>query len=218
MRHFTRIWVMTVMIGTFMLALAGVGEGASALGRRTFRATDDNNRNFATLESSGQLETIFALTSSLTVMTDLDLDSIQNGPRLEVTVDLSKLTTGFADRNATVFSRTFLDFGAATNLSFRLVSFERSRNWVLNNEQRVEVTGVGELTLGGKTANVAMDLLLTRLEQNEITKGRLPGDLLHIVGTFNFRLSDFDIRIPQEALLKLNDLVRIHFDAFGTNQ
>jgi hypothetical protein len=89
---------------------------------------------------------------------------------------------------------------------------------VLNNEHRVEVTGVGELTLGGKTANVAMDLLLTRLEQNEITKGRLPGDLLHIVGTFNFRLSDFDIRIPQEALLKLNDLVRIHFDAFATNQ
>jgi polyisoprenoid-binding protein YceI len=218
MRHFTRMWVMAVMVSTFMLTLAGVSEGASALGRRTFRATDDNNRNFATLESSGQLETIFALTSSLTITTDIDLDSIQNGPRMEMTVDLGKLTTGFADRNATVFSRTFLDFGAAANLSFRLVSFERSRSWVLNNEQRVEVTGVGELTLGGKTANVAMDLLLTRLEQNEITKGRLPGDLLHIVGTFNFRLSDFDIRIPQEALLKLNDLVRIHFDAFATNQ
>jgi len=218
MRQFTRIWVMAVMVSTLLLALVGTSEGAGALGRRTFRATDDNNRNFVTLESSGQLETLFALTSSLTVMTDLNLDSIQDTPRLEMTVDLGKLTTGFADRNNTVFSRTFLDFGAATNLSFRLTSFERSRNWVLNNEQRIEVTGVGELTLGGKTANVAMDLFLTRLEQNEITKGRLPGDLLHMVGTFNFRLSDFGIRIPPEALLKLNDLVKIHFDAFATNQ
>ncbi len=218
MRQFTRIWVMAVMVSTLLLALVGASAGASALGRRTFRATDDNNRNFVTLESSGQLETLFALTSSLTLMTDLNLDSIQDAPRLEMTVDLSKLTTGFADRNSTVFSRTFLDFGAATSMSFRLTSFERSRSSVLTNEQRIEVTGVGELTMGGKTTNVAMNLFLTRLEQNEITKGRLPGDLLRMVGTFNFRLSDFGIRIPQEALLKLNDLVKIHFDAFATNQ
>lgn len=218
MRQFTRIWVMAVMVGTLLLTLVGTTADASMFGRRTFRATDDNNRNFVTLESSGQLETLFALTSSLTLITDLNLDSIQDAPRLEMTVDLSKLTTGFADRNSIVFSRTFLDFGAATNMSFRLTSFEKSRSSVLNDEQRIEVTGVGELTLGGKTANVAMDLFLTRLEQNEITKGRLPGDLLHIVGTFNFRLSDFGIRIPQEALLKLNDLVKIRFDAFATNQ
>jgi polyisoprenoid-binding protein YceI len=218
MKQFMRIWVMVVMVSTLLLALVGTSEGASALGRRTFRASDDNNRNFVTLESSGQLETLFALTSSLTLMTDLSLDSIQDAPRLEMTVELSKLTTGFADRNSTVFSRTFLDFGAATNMSFRLTSFERSRSSVLTNEQRIEVTGVGELTMGGKTANVAVNLFLTRLEQNEITKGRLPGDLLHMVGTFNFHLSDFGIRIPQEALLKLNDLVKIHFDAFATNQ
>jgi polyisoprenoid-binding protein YceI len=216
MRQFTRIGVMAVMVGTLLLTLVSTSEGA--LGRRTFRATDDNNRNFATLESSGQLETIFALTSSLTLMTDLSLDSIQDAPRLEMTVDLSKLTTGYTDRNSTVFSRTFLDFGTATSMSFRLTSFERSRSSALSNEQRLEVTGVGELTMGGKTANVVLNLFLTRLEQNEITKGRLPGDLLHMVGTFNFRLSDFGIRIPQEALLKLNDLVKIHFDAFATNQ
>jgi polyisoprenoid-binding protein YceI len=218
MRQFTRIWVMAVMVSMFLLGLVGTSVGASALGRRTFRATDDNNRNFVTLESSAQLETIFALTSSLTLMTDLNLDSIQDAPRLEMTVDLSKLTTGFADRNSTIFSRTFLDFGAATNMSFRLTSFEISRVSVLTDEQRVEVIGVGELTMGGKTANVVINLSLTRLEQNEITKGRLPGDLLHMVGNFNFRLSDFGVRIPPEALLKLNDLVKIHFDAFATNQ
>jgi polyisoprenoid-binding protein YceI len=217
MRQFMRIWVMAVMVGTFLFALVSPGEGSS-LGRRTFRATDDNNRNFVTLESSGQLETLFALTSSLTIMTDLNLDSIQDVPQLEMTVDLTKLTTGFTDRNSTVFSRTFLDFGAATNMGFRLTSFEKSRMSVLSNEQRIEVTGVGELTMGGKTASVVINLFLTRLEQNEITKGRLPGDLLHVVGTFNFRLSDFGIRIPPEALLKLNDLVKIHVDAFATNQ
>jgi polyisoprenoid-binding protein YceI len=213
-----RMWVMVVMVSTLLLTLVSTSMGAGALGRRTFRATDDNNRNFVTLESSGQLETLFSLTSSLTITTDLNLDSIQDAPRLEMTVDLSKLTTGFADRNSTVFSRTFLDFGAATNLSFRLTGFEKSRSSVLINEQRIEVTGTGELTLGGKTVNIAMDLFLTRLEQNGITRGRLPGDLLHMVGTFNFRLSDFGIRIPQEALLKLNDLIKIQFDAFATNQ
>jgi len=218
MRQFTRIWVMAVIIGSLLLGLVSASQGAGMLGRRTFRATDDNNRNFVTLESSGQLETVFALTSALTLTTDLNLDSIQDAPRLDMTIDLSKLTTGFADRNSTVFSRTFLDFGAAANMSFHLTGFEKSRNWVLTNDQRVEVTGVGELSLGGKTVNVAIDLYLTRLEENEITRGRLPGDLLHMVGTFNFRLSEFGIRIPQEALLKLNDVVKMRVDAFSTTQ
>jgi polyisoprenoid-binding protein YceI len=209
---------MAVMVSTLLLTLVASVQAASPVGRRTFRATDDNNRNFATMESAGQLETVFALTSAITLMTDISCDSIQDAPRMEFTIDLSKLTTGFADRNSTVFSRTFLDFGSSPVASFHLTSLERSRLWILNNEQRIEVTGIGELTLGAKKANVAVDLFLTRLEQNEITKGRMPGDLLHVVGTFNFHLANFGIQIPQEALLKLNDLVKIHFDAFATTQ
>lgn len=217
MRQSTKIWVLTMLAGTLLLALFSSAQ-ASSFGRRTFRANEDNNRNFVTFESAGQLETVFALTSALNLMTDLNLDTIQDAPRMELTIDLGKLTTGYADRNSTVFSPTFLNFGSATTATFQLASFERSRNWVLNNEQRVEVTGVGKLLIGGKEANVAIELNLTRLEQNEITKGRMPGDLLHVVGNMNFRLSDFGIKIPAEALLKLNDLVRIHLDAFATTQ
>jgi polyisoprenoid-binding protein YceI len=218
MRHSMRIWVMTLMVGTLLMALFCTAQGAGTLGRRTFRATDDNNRNFVTMESPGQLETVFALTSALTLMTDMNLDSIPDAPRMEITVDFSKMTTGYADRNMTVFSNNFLSIGSAGIASFQLTNFERSRNWVLNNEQRVEVTGVGQLTIGGKTGNVVLELNLTRLEQNEITKGRLPGDLLHVIGNMTFRLSAFGIKIPQEALLKVNDLVKLHIDAFATNQ
>jgi polyisoprenoid-binding protein YceI len=201
-----------------LLTMFSTGGAAGVQGRRTFRATGDNNRNFVSLESNGQLETVFALTSALTVIADVRLDTIQETPSLELTVDLSQLTTGYQDRNAAVFSRTFLDFGAASSATFRLLGFEKSKNWVLNNEQRVEVTGTGELTMGGKTKAVAIDLFLTYLEANEITRGRLPGDLLHLAGSMNFHLSDFGIRIPAEGLLKVNDLIRLHFDIFASTQ
>ncbi len=68
------------------------------------------------------------------------------------------------------------------------------------------------------TDTVAVDLALRYLEQNDVTRGRLPGDLLHMTGSFSFRLSDFRIRIPQEALLRLNDQVRIRFDLFASTQ
>ncbi len=217
MRQVSKFWVM-VLMGVTLLAFVSSNDAAGATGRRSFRATDDNNRNFVTIESDGQLQTVLALTTALTAQAEVRLDTIQDAPKLELTVDLTKLTTGYADRNSVVFSRTLLDLSTANTMTFHLLQFERSRNWALNNEQRIEVTGTGELTMAGKTNAVAIDLFVTYLEQNEVTKGRLPGDLVHLVGNFNFKLSDFGIRIPQEALLMLNDLVRVHFDIFASTQ
>jgi polyisoprenoid-binding protein YceI len=191
---------------------------AGVYGRKTFRGTGDNNRNFAVVESDAQLQTTISITSAVTAMADVRLDSIQDGAAMEIGIDLTKLTTGFADRDAQVFSRTFLDFSAKGTATFRLIEFNRSRNWILNNEQRVEVDGIGALTIGGKTDTVAVTLALTHLQQNEITKGRLPGDLLHLNGAFTFRLSDFGIQIPPEALLLLDDAIKVRFDIFATTQ
>jgi polyisoprenoid-binding protein YceI len=218
MRQFSRVWVTVVLAGFLFLVFVSTSDAAGVFGRKSFRANEDNNRNFVTIESDGQLETVLSLTTALTTQVDVRLDTIQDGPKLDFTVDLSKLTTGYSDRNSAVFSPTFLNLGAANNMSFRLIGFEKSKNWTLNNEQRIEVAGTGELTMGGKTKTVAIDVFLTYLQENDVTKGRLPGDLLHLVGNFNFRLSEFDIRIPQEALLKLNDLVRVHFDVFASSQ
>ena len=213
-----QIRYLTSALAACLLLLTHFSLNAAMYGRKTFRGSGDGNRNVAIVESAAQLQSTWSVTSALTTQADLSLDSVQDNPSLEVTVDLTKLTTGFADRDPQVFSRSFLDFASTGSATFKLVNLNRSRTWVLNNEQKEEFSGIGELRLGSMADTVAISLNLTYLQQNDLTRGRMAGDLLHMVGDMSFRLSRLGIKIPQEALLKLDDVIRLRFDAFASTQ
>ncbi len=181
----------------FVFAAAAISQTGM---RKMFRGNGDNNRNFVTLENNGQLQSTLAMTSSFDISADIRIDSIQDGAALELNVQLGSLTTGNSTYDMEVFSSRFIDWKGASTANFRLLDLAISRNYALENEKAVPASGRGVLTIGSVSDTVGVDLSIRYLAANDVTRGRLPGDLLHLNGSINFRLSEFGIVIPQEAL------------------
>ncbi len=186
--------------------------------RKMFRGNGDNNRNFVTMENNGQLQSTLAMTSSFDISADIRIDSIQDGAAMELNVQLGSLTTGNSTYDIEVFSSRFIDWKGASTANFRLLDLAISRNYALENEKAVPASGRGVLTIGSVSDTVGVDLSIRYLAANDVTRGRLPGDLLHLNGSINFRLSEFGIVIPQEALLRLDDRVKLRFDVYTSTQ
>lgn len=199
----------------FVFAAAAVSQTGM---RKMFRGNGDNNRNFVVMENSGQLQSTLAMTSSFDISADVRIDSIQDGAALELNVQLGSLTTGNSTYDMEVFSSRFIDWKGAGTANFRLLDLAISRNYALENEKAVPASGRGVLTIGSVSDTVGVDLQIRYLAANDVTRGRLPGDLLHLNGSINFRLSEFGIVIPQEALLRLDDRVKLRFDVYTSTQ
>lgn len=137
---------------------------------------------------------------------------------MELNVQLGSLTTGNSTYDIEVFSSRFIDWKGASTANFRLLDLAISRNYALENEKAVPASGRGVLTIGSVSDTVGVDLSIRYLAANDVTRGRLPGDLLHLNGSINFRLSEFGIVIPQEALLRLDDRVKLRFDVYTSTQ
>ncbi len=207
------------VVFTAVLILAIATAALSQFGmRKIFRGNGDNHRNLVMLENAAQLQTTFALTSSFSSMFDVRLDSIPDGAAMELNVDLGTLSTGNSALDMETFSARFLDWKGNTQASFKLIDLIPGRAYTLENEKATQAAGRGLLTLGSRMDTVTVEMTLRYLEANEITRGRLPGDLLHAVGTVYFRLSDFGIQIPQEALLRLDDRMKLKFDIYNSTQ
>lgn len=200
-----------------LLAIAAAAVSQHGM-RKTFRGNGDNHRNLIMLESMAQLQSIFALTSSFTSSIDVRLDSIPDGAAMDLTVDLATLTSGNPTLDMEIFSSRFIDWKGNTQASFRLIDLAPGRAYALENEKATAATGRGILTLGSRMDTVTVEMNLRYLEANEITKSRLPGDLLQATGTIYFRLSDFGMQIPQEALLRLDDRMKLKFDIYYSTQ
>ena len=211
-RNITLIAVVALIV---MVAAAAVSQTGM---RKMFRGNGDNNRNFVVMENNAQLQSTLAKTSSFDISADIRLDSIQDGASLELNVKLGTLSTGNSSYDMEVFSSRFIDWKGASTANFRLLDFTVSRNYALENEKAVPATGRGVLTIGSIIDTVGVDVSIRYLAANDVTLGRLPGDLLHLNGAINFRLSSFGIEIPQEALLRMDDKVKLRFDVYCSTQ
>ncbi|MBK7090887.1 MAG: YceI family protein [bacterium] len=211
-RNITLIAVVALIV---MVAAAAVSQTGM---RKMFRGNGDNNRNFVVMENNAQLQSTLAKTSSFDISADIRLDSIQDGASLELNVQLGTLSTGNSSYDMEVFSSRFIDWKGASTANFRLLDFTVSRNYALENEKAVPATGRGVLTIGSIIDTVGVDVSIRYLAANDVTLGRLPGDLLHLNGAINFRLSSFGIEIPQEALLRMDDKVKLRFDVYCSTQ
>ena len=82
---------------------------------------------------------------------------------------------------------------------------------------KIKVTVMGELTVHGVTRYIELEVALTYLEESEMTKMRLPGDLLGVRAKFNIKLSDFGV---QHMVLgkRVSDEIEITVNIVGSNK
>ncbi len=201
-----------------LVAQEGGAEVSIHSDRVDFRADGDQQRNFVELVSKAQLQTIRLMTTDLRFTSNFYIDSVQNAPRLDLSVNVPSLTTGYQDLDTRILSKDYINFGDAQTLEFTLLGINEGRIYKMENEKRIEVNGRGELKMGDQVDTVSIILGLRYLQGNKITATRMPGDVLHIDGTIPFRLSSFGIEVPKENRLMVNDQVQLQFDIYASSE
>ena len=212
-----RIALLSVLILlTCLGSLAAAQEPDSVVARRArFTFDDPTGRNIVMFTSLAPLETIIGRTSSLYGYVDINLDSLTDSPQARFECDLRNLKTGIDLRDEHMRSRDYLATDSFPIAEFRLLNIAKSSVDFLRNEGSATLTGRGEFTLHGIMDTVTVTIEAAYFEANEVTNTRLPGDILRFKADFSIRMSEHGIEIPPNVILKLEDRIQIHIDAFG---
>jgi polyisoprenoid-binding protein YceI len=176
---------------------------------------DPSGRNTVMFSSEAPLETIIGVTSGLYGYVDFNLDSLLDDPKAYFECDVTNLKTGIDLRDEEMLSEMYLAADSFPVATFNLLSIKKTSDMVIMNETVANIVGRGEFSLRGMADTINVTLTATYFEANEVTETRLPGDILKFKADFDIRMSHFGITIPEEVILKLDDRIHVHIDAFG---
>jgi len=76
---------------------------------------------------------------------------------------------------------------------------------------------LGEFTVHGVTKKVESEVTLVYLEENEMTKMKMPGDLLGVRAKINIHLSDYGVQHMAPGK-KVSDEIEINVNIVGSNK
>ncbi len=203
----TRILILPVL---FLMAAT-----AAAQDSKTFYVGDEGGRDVVTFTSKAPLETIVGKTSAAKGFIEVDINDIKNSINGKFEVDLTSLKTGIDMRDGHMRDN-YLETDKFPKAVFELSSVKETNSTTLEDQKPVELTVDGNFTLHGVTKPMTIALTITYFAESESTKQRLPGDLLHIEGTFDVLLTDHNIEIPKFVILKLDDKQVINIDLFSS--
>jgi polyisoprenoid-binding protein YceI len=183
--------------------------------RAKFVFDDPVGRNIVMFTSAAPLETIIGRTSALYGHVDINLDSLSDSPEAYFECDLTNLKTGIDLRDEHMASDDYLATDSFPTASFTLLSIRKTTDEIMRNEAVATISGRGQFMLHGVLDTVNVSITATYFEANDATERRLPGDILRFKADFDIRMSSYGITIPEEAILKLDDRIHVHIDAFG---
>ena len=211
-----RLLLSTLLMATLLVSIGTAQESDSVIiNRAKFVFDDPTGRNIVMFTSDAPLETIIGKTSALYGYIDINLDSLSDSPDIFFECDLTKLKTGIAEWDTDMLSDEYLATDSFPNATFKLLKIKRTSEEKMVNEAEVNLVVRGEFTLRGVIDTLNVTVAATYFTGNKITATRLPGDIIKFKAEFDFRMSDYGIKIPETAFLKLEDRIHVEVDAFG---
>lgn len=190
-----------------------LASGAAAQNTRIFYANDETKRDVVTFTSRAPLETIIGTTGEVVGFIDVDPGDIAGSAKGKMEVDLAGLKTGIGLRDSHMREQ-YLETDKFPKAIFEITRVIEASQNKLEDRKPVELKLEGNFTLHGVSRQVIVPVTVTYIKESEATRARHPGDLLHIVGTFDILLSQYNINRPQFVILKLDDRQRIDIDIF----
>jgi polyisoprenoid-binding protein YceI len=122
---------------------------------------------------------------------------------VNVSIDLTTLETGVALRNREM-GELYLESDKFPNATFKSVSVEAPQTIEAN--QPVEIKVTGDFTLHGVTKRLVLPVRVVLI----------PDGRIHATAMFRVKLPDFDIHVPQNILVTVEDKVPVRLDIWAT--
>ncbi|OGG54797.1 MAG: hypothetical protein A3F84_21800 [Candidatus Handelsmanbacteria bacterium RIFCSPLOWO2_12_FULL_64_10] len=204
-----------ILIVMTMWAVALAARPALA-GPATFHVNDKMGRNVVKFESHAPLETIIGTTNQVVGEIQVDPDNITASPKVSFEVDLASIDTGIQLRNQHMREQ-YLNTAKYPKITFALDRVDKASQSKLAGGQVIDIDGVGTFTLHGVTRQEPVHVRATYLKESADTRLKMPGNLLRVAASFNLKLSDYKIPIPQMVILKLDENIKVDVDAFATD-
>jgi polyisoprenoid-binding protein YceI len=183
------------------------------VGLQTFYFKDPQNRNQISFTSKAPFENFTGLTTDVWGDISFDPNDVKNTIKGEILISANSIKTGIDMRDEELRDDGWLNAEEYPVISFKLEKVEEIIN-LDNNKLRLSL--IGSFSCNEKTKVIPLDATLTLLTESELTKKRIPGDLLSVVGEFNINLSDYGIRsifMPN----RVSDKIDIAVNIIGTN-
>ena len=211
MKAIIKSLVLSLLIMT--VAFAG-GFDINSKGEQTFSFKDKMRRNQATFFSTTPLEDITGMSTDVWGTVSFDIEDVENTLKGEILISTASLKSGIDLRDEHISSTDWLDAEKFPTFSFKIKEVTGIEK-IEDNKLKAKV--LGEFTVHGVTMEVESEVTLVYLEENEMTKMRLPGDLLGVRAKININLSDYGI---QHMVLdqKVSDEIEINVNIVGSNK
>ncbi len=181
---------------------------------KMFSVSDD--RNVFTFESKAPLEKIVGTTSKITGKIHLDAKDITKGFMATFDLDLASMKTGIGLRDQHM-RENFLETDKYPKAVLTLEKLTKVSGKQFMDQKPITADAEGTLELHGVKKKVALkDVQVTYFKESDATKAKMPGDLLVISGGFALKLPDYNIKVPQMIVLKLDENIKVSVDLTAT--
>jgi len=189
------------------------GLNINKSGIQTFYFKDPQNRNQASFTSDAPFESFTGVATDIGGEISFDPIDIKNTMKGEIFISVNSFKTGIEMRDKELKGDGWLESAKYPIISFKL---DKVNEVIIIDKTKIELTVEGSFSCHGKKNRIMLNAILTFLEENELTKKRIPGDLLSVVTHFNIKLSDYGIKsifIPHN----LSDEINVFVNIIGTN-
>jgi len=189
------------------------GFSINKSGKQTFHFKDEMGRNQATFFSHAPFEDITGLSSDVSGWVSFDVHDVKNTLSGEVSIKTTSIKTGIENRDEHLKTSEWLNAEEYPNISFVIKEIEAISN---GEDNKLRLTILGDFTVRGVTKQEYSDVTMEYLEESELTKIRMPGDLIGVKAKFNINLSDYGVR---HMLIgkRVSEEVEIKANIIGTN-
>jgi len=185
-----------------------------------FYFDDPMNRNTITFKSEAPLEDIIGTSNQISGYITFDPNKPTNSGFADLTVPVSSLNTGIPLRDEHLRSAGWLNAGVYPDINLKLDKVEKAVLLKENEKSKTfELTVSGQFTMHGITNKVEIPTRLTYLQKSEMTKTRLPGNLLAVRANFSIPLADYKVTGPEGMAIigaKVGEEIKISVNLMGS--
>jgi polyisoprenoid-binding protein YceI len=182
--------------------------GAARGGEETFYIGHHAKFVNITFESNADVETIVGTT--MTAKGEVTVDAEKGMGSVSVTVPVASLKTGIDMRDEHLRGDKWLDAAKFADITF----VSKKSAPVKDKKNQIEVTG--DFTLHGVTKSMTIVVDWKEIAAETAKKAQFPdGKWMKFSTSFDVKLSDFGVKVPEGAGAKVSDTWKVSMSIFA---
>ena len=194
-------------VAAFVVVALSAGMASARIGEKTYWFGTMEARTNIAFESKGEIETIIGSTNQVEGSATVDGEKV----KLALSVPVKSLRTGIDMRDEHLRGEKWLDAA-----KFPTIDFTVSKDATKKGE---EYQLSGAIKIHGVEKELQVQVSVKEIPADAAAKAKLgPGDWIRVRGSFDVKLGDFGIKVPEGGANKISETIKISVDLFGTTE